>query len=375
MSEQKKTITPAELKKRLDAGTVEFIFDLRAEDEFAGWRIEGRTSVDTMNIPQEDFVGEEEGHLAKFPKDREIVTVCAHGDSAQYSADLLGKHGFKAVGLEGGMDSWSQLYETRTVSESPLIYQIYRVAKGCISHVVISDGEAVVIDAIRHIEHITKIIDDQKATVVAVIDTHLQADHISGGPELVEKYGAPYYISAVDARGAAYTHIHPIHGMEVKVGSCTLQAVHTPGHTPGSTAWLLNGAYLFTGDTVMGTSEGRPDLGGMVDQWARFLWYTLFTKMAWLPDDVTVLPTHAASIREQGEDGVVKFALSRARAEHDAFQIRDKGKFIAHIKSTLPENPERYAEIRKVNLGKVDPDEKKRTELEIGKNLCGMSDK
>jgi len=364
-----------EFKKKLDAGEVEFMFDLRAEDEFNAWRIEGKKDAPIMNIPQEDFVGEEERHLDKFPKDKEIITVCAHGDSSKYSADLLVESGFNARGLEGGMDAWSTYYETHKVSDEPLVYQLYRVAKGCMSHVIISDGEAAVIDSMRHTENITKLIDEHKAKVVAVLDTHLQADHVSGGLAVAQKYDAPYYMNYIDASGASFDFRRMVHKTEIKVGKSVIKALHTPGHTPGSTSLLLDGKYLFTGDTVMETSIGRPDLGGMVDKWANFLYYTLFEKIDRMSEDITVLPTHAASIKEQDEDGVVRFSIGWAKKERSLFKVKDQKQFVDIIKSTLLPNPDRYADIRKVNLGVLKADEKKLTELEIGKNLCGMAGK
>jgi glyoxylase-like metal-dependent hydrolase (beta-lactamase superfamily II) len=368
-------ISISEFKRKLDAGEVEFMFDLRAEDEFEAWRIEGKKAAPILNIPQEDFVGEEERYLGKFPRDREIITVCAHGDSSKYTADLLVENGFRARGLSGGMDAWSAFYETHKVSDNPHIYQIYRVAKGCISHVVISGGEAAVIDAVRHTEHITKLIDEHGARVVAVLDTHLQADHISGGREICEKYGAPYFIHQTDAKGATYEHEHIRQGMKIKVGKSELEALRTPGHTPGSTSFLLNGKYLFTGDTVMETSVGRPDLGGRVGTWGNYLYYTLFKRLGQMPEEVIVLPTHAASVKEQDDDGVVRFTLGWAKRELDLFLIKDQEKFMERVKETLLVNPDRYADIRQVNLGVLKADEKKLTELEIGKNLCGMAKK
>lgn len=370
-----KSITPEELKKKLDAGEVQFIFDLRAEDEFKSWKVEGRKDVPTMNIPQEDFVGEEEKFFDRFPRDKEIITVCAHGDSSQYTAEMLAERGFNARGLKGGMDLWSEFYESRKLSESPLIYQVYRVAKGCIGHVVISEGQAAVIDAPRHIDNVARIIDESGARVVAVLDTHLHADHISGGPAMAKRYAAPYYIHQADSKGATYEHKILHNHDRIKVGKSVLDVLHSPGHTPGSTSFLLDGKYLFTGDTIMETSIGRPDLGGMVGKWAGFLYYTLFERYKSLPDDTVVLPAHAASIRDQDDDGLVRFTLGWARSKRSLFRITELSEFKKVIESTLLENPDRYAEIRKVNLGVLDADEKKLKELEIGKNLCGMARK
>ena len=123
----------SEFRARLDRGEIPFILDLRNEDEFASWRIEGRDELEMINISQLDFVGEEDKYLDRLPRDKEITVVCAHGDASKYSAEVLHQKGYKAVGLAGGMDAWSILYETGQASESPLVYQIYRIAKGCMT--------------------------------------------------------------------------------------------------------------------------------------------------------------------------------------------------------------------------------------------------
>ena len=179
-----KTISPTELKRRLDEMKVEFLFDLRNEDEFKAWRIEGREDFPVLNIPQIDFVGEEDRYIDQFPKDKEIIVVCAHGDSSRYSAEILTEKGFNAVNLDKGMDLWSEYYEIHKVSDSPLIYQMYRTARGCMSHIVVSGGEVFVIDPNRHVEKIIDFANSLGAKITHVIDSHLHADHISGGIDL-----------------------------------------------------------------------------------------------------------------------------------------------------------------------------------------------
>jgi glyoxylase-like metal-dependent hydrolase (beta-lactamase superfamily II) len=373
--EKKRTISSEEMKRRLDKGSIAFIFDLRNREEFNAWRIEGRSDIETMNIPQEDFVGEEEKYLDRFPRDRQIVTICAHGDSSKYSAELLAGHGFDAVSLEGGMDAWSEFYETHKVLDSPLIYQIYRVAKGCICHLVVSGDYAVIIDAVRHADHILDLAESLHVKIVHVLDTHLQADHISGGREIARRTGAAYHLHPDDAANATYDYVPLKNGQVLSFGENSLEVIHSPGHTPGSTSFLLDGRFLFTGDTIMKSSIGRPDLGGKAGEWAVLLHDTLFDRYGKLGDEIMILPTHAANIREQNAEGVVATTLARARRESDLFLIKELQPFIDFVQSSLPESPERYQEIRKVNLGLIDPDEKKRKELEIGKNLCGMTKK
>jgi glyoxylase-like metal-dependent hydrolase (beta-lactamase superfamily II) len=365
-----------EFKTKLDRGEVEFVLDLRLESEFESWRIEGSNDFEIINIPQLDFVGEEEKYLDRLPKDKLIYIVCAHGDASKYSAEVLSDKGFKAKGLAGGMDSWSVLYDTtRLAGADPVIYQIYRLAKGCMSGVIISDGEAVVIDAVRHLEQIKAVIDKHKAKIKYVFDTHLQADHISGGLELARFAGCDYCINPVDAVGATYEFIDLEDGAEFKFGQCRITAIHSPGHTPGSTSLLLNEKSLFVGDTIMKTTAGRPDLGGMVEAWAELLYHTIHRTFSKYSDDTVILPSHAASVRERDENGMVCFPLGKARKELKLFAIKDPGEFLDYVKSTLHENPARYQDIRQVNLGLLPADEDKMRELEIGMNLCGMASK
>lgn len=368
-------IAVEEFKRKLDRGEITFILDLRLEDEFASWRIEGRMPVETLNIPQLDFVGEEDKFLSRLPKDREIILVCAHGGASKYEAEQLQAKGYRARSLAGGMDSWSVLYETSCLAGEPLIYQVYRIAKGCISHVLISGTEAVVIDAVRHLEPLRAILARHGARLKYVFDSHLQADHISGGRVLAQEAGCPYLICPADLAGVAYPYQALNDGEEFSFGGSRLRVVHAPGHTPGSTALLLDGKILFSGDTVMETTVGRPDLGGKVDEWAELLYDTIHIRLKALDDEVLVLPTHAASVRERDAQGLVKLSLGEARRTLIHFGLTDRAAFVAHVKATLLENPERYQDIRQVNLGRLAPDEARLQELEIGRNLCGMAEK
>ncbi len=372
--QRQSAISPAELKRRLDEDRIEFIFDLRNRDEFDAWRIEGRSDIKTVNIPQVDFVGEEEKYLSRFPKDRQIVTICAHGDSSRYSAELLAGHGFDAASLEGGMDAWSEFYEIHRI-KGLQIYQVYRVSKGCISYLAVSGTDALVIDATRHTDHILDLAGQLNVKIAHVFDTHLQADHISGGREIALRTGAAYHIHPGDTSGATFDFSPLRDGEVISFGQSSLRVIHSPGHTPGSSSCLMDGWILFTGDTIMKRSIGRPDLGGKAAEWAMLLYGTLFERYAGMDDGIVVLPTHAASIREQDTEGVISTTMGRARTTSDLYSIRELKQFIEYVISSLPESPERYQEIRKVNLGLIEPDEKKRKELEIGKNLCGLAER
>lgn len=364
-------ISARELKGLLDAQRVQFLFDLRGEAEFAAWRIEGRAPVETLNIPTVDFVGEEEKYLDRLPRDRRIVIVCPHGDASLYSAGILRERGFDAVSLAGGMDAWSVFYEIHPVPGQPLLRQLHRPARGCLAHVIVSGGEAAVVDPPRHLTGIIDAVAASGARITHVFDTHLQADHISGGPALAGQAGAAYHLHPDDFSGARFGFRPLADGDEIVVGDCRIRVLHAPGHTPGSCALLVDDRALLTGDTLMKSGPGRPDLGGMVDAWAPQLHETLTRRLGALPAATLVLPAHSAAIAEQDAAGVVSLALGEARAGA-SFPRGDAAAFLRVVREGLPVHPASYDEIRQVNLGLLDPDEPHRAELEIGKNLCGL---
>ena len=98
-------------------------------------------------------------------------------------------------------------------------------------------------------------------------------------------------------------------GVELEV-----RVMHTPGHTPGSASYLLDGRYLLSGDTLFVGSVGRPDLGGHVEEWGRALFDTVSRRLAALPPDTVVLPAHYAGVGEIGPDGVVAGRLGGSAA-------------------------------------------------------------
>ena len=385
------------LERRIQSEDDFFVFDVRNEDEFEAWKIEGREPIETVNVPYyemlevdefddvvdtfEDFL--KRGWMEKLPTDRPILTVCAKGDTSEYVAAAMRRLGLAAVNLEGGTRAWGDYYAKRPVEDSDVrsIFQVARPARGCLSYVVISDGEAVVIDALRHFDHYVQVCEEEGAEIVAVLDTHGHADHISGGPALASQVGAPYYLHPFDG-------IHPIDvlpatlafeyiedGMEFSIGNSRLQAIHIPGHTLGNVAFLLDSEYLFTGDSIFIESIARPDLGGHGDTWAPLHYESLQLLMR-LPDDVTVLPGHFSTLNEADENGIVESKLGGLKRRNSGLLKAQGAKedFVEYILASLPEFPEQYVDIKRVNAGLKQPNEEEASELELGKNVCALAD-
>jgi glyoxylase-like metal-dependent hydrolase (beta-lactamase superfamily II) len=217
---------------------------------------------------------------------------------------------------------------------------------------------------------------DRQARLVRVLDTHVHADHVSGGPELAARTGAPYFVNA----GAGFDlkrSVTPLGDGEVirLDGGARLEVrpVATPGHTPGSTSYLLGGRYLLSGDTLFVTSVGRPDLGGHVVEWGRDLFHTLRERIAALPDDTVVLPAHYAGVTEIGPDGLVAARLGDLRRTVPEMRIATEDAFVEAVRAAVGKPPDSYAEIIKVNLGEPPPGDEKVTEWELGRNQCAVS--
>jgi glyoxylase-like metal-dependent hydrolase (beta-lactamase superfamily II) len=206
------------------------------------------------------------------------------------------------------------------------------------------------------------------------MDTHVHADHISGGPELAERNNAKYHMPVEDAGPKVPWPNEPlIDGEELDLGTAKVHsfAIKMPGHTPGTTCLHLPGVFLLTGDTVFVRGVGRPDLTGKADELARELYHTVHDRLQPLDPATMVLPAHWSTEAEMGSDGLVKTDLATI-FESTLMNEDDLVKFVNEIVTSLPAAPDTYDTIRAVNAGKqVSPDEIEF--LEIGKNQCAAS--
>jgi glyoxylase-like metal-dependent hydrolase (beta-lactamase superfamily II) len=374
-------ITPHELHNQLKVGKDLIILDVRSEDNFNNWRIEGPRPVPIQNIPYFNFVEEEHETVSRLNefKGGQVVVVCAKGKTAQETAAILRRHGYDAKSLMGGMTEWGELYEVAPIATPELpgivLKQFVRVGKGCLSYLIGGGGQAVVVDPARHIDQYIAEAEAAGLKITHIFDTHLHADHISGASELAEKTGATYHIAAEDA-AEGQLGAEPISGtLEISLGATKVEvlAEPTPGHTPGSVSLILGDRYLFSGDTLFIESVGRPDLGGKVDEWARDLYRTLFKRLNRLRDDTMVLPAHFSGPSEIREDGIVAGSMGELRAKNPVLHVDNEEAFVSFIKESVTPQPELYNEIRKINLALLRVDEGRALELELGKNQCAVT--
>ena len=123
---------------------------------------------------------------------------------------------------------------------------------------------------------------------------HLHADHISGGRHIAEMTGATYYLPPKDAEEVVFHYTPLVDGTTVQIGASKIDvgAIYSPGHTIGSTSFVVDGKYLLTGDILFIDSIGRPDLAGLADDWVGDLRDTLYKRYRELSDELIVLPAH-----------------------------------------------------------------------------------
>jgi glyoxylase-like metal-dependent hydrolase (beta-lactamase superfamily II)/rhodanese-related sulfurtransferase len=398
MTENKVPVwTPAYLHQRL-AGVHPFaILDVRNEDEFAQWKIEGKAPLQSVNIPYFELLDLEDEneevaaavaravprHLKNdLPMGTPVLVVCAQGDTSPHVAEGLRRQGYEAFNLEGGMAAWGNHYEVRPIVESTrlTIIQISRPAKGCLSYVVASGGEAVVVDAARHTDTYMDLVAERGWRVKAVIDSHLQADHVSGGGALARSLQVDYMLHPYDAihpedlLPATFPYCYLEDEAAFTLGEVTVRPLHVPGHTLGMVNLLVDGRYLLSGDALFINSVGRPDLAGRAKAWAPLLYRSLQRLLA-LPDDTTVLPAHFGDMNEADERGCYCASLGILRSRNQGLRRVAAGKagFIAYVLYSLPEHPPSYDKIRRVNIGLLQVDEVRASELELGKNRCALS--
>ncbi|MBM7553176.1 glyoxylase-like metal-dependent hydrolase (beta-lactamase superfamily II) [Thalassobacillus pellis] len=369
-------INSKELAQKILASENVFLLDIRKEEDYQDWSIEGR-NVSSLNIPYKQLEKNPEAIKAQLPEDQTVYVICARGISSQKGVELLEKEGIKNVTyLEGGMTAWSEHLEPVKIgdlSSGGELYQFLRIGKGCLSYMAIADGEAAVIDPTRMTETFERFAEEKNATIKYVFDTHLHADHISGGKKLAEQTDADYYFPPQDDEGLTFGYKKLEDGTRISIGGTTdISAFYSPGHTIGSTSLIVDGKYLMTGDILFIESIGRPDLAGQADKWVNDLRSTLYDRYQSLSQELIVLPSHFGDMKEFKEDGTVQAKLENLYQKNDRLNVDDAEEFRHMVTDNLPPQPNSHEEIRKINMGQTDPDEKEKREMEVGPNRCAV---
>lgn len=190
-----------------------------------------------------------------------------------------------------------------------------------------------------------------------VIDTHLHADHISGGRMLAEKTGAKYILHR--SAETAYEFAPVDDGDEIAAGNTILKILHTPGHTPEHISILVTDKvrgnepwFVLTGHTLMVGDVGRTELATDVKQGANDLYHSLFEKLLRLEDHLEIHPgAFSGSVCGRGLSGKPSSTVAFEKRFNKALQKASKDEFIAFMTENIPPQPENFRTIRRINQG------------------------
>lgn len=377
------SVTPERLAEMQDGDESFVLLDTRDPESYHAWHVAGAKnfpfdedgSIDDRLEELETLVGD---------ADR-MLTICAKGISSSTFVEELAQHGYDDVAVvKGGMEAWSQVYEVVTIGtdrDRLELVQVQRRAKGCLGYVVADAeaGVAAVIDPSHSIQEFTAVADDRGWEVEAVLDTHVHADHLSGGRDLAARQDVPYFLGerAVE-RGVEYPFAAFEHNEVLEVGDVEIKAIPTPGHTTEGVSYLVGDEAILTGDTLFVNSVGRTELefgdeGAATG--AEMLYDSLHRTLMCLPDGIRVLPGHAA-VTDEGEyvDGrpghPIETTVGVLRRGLDVLEL-DREAFVKRFETNVPAKPPNYETVIAINRGKRGrPDEQAATELELGPNRC-----
>ncbi|MCU4751356.1 MBL fold metallo-hydrolase [Halobacteria archaeon AArc-curdl1] len=364
-------ITPEKLGNRLfDSQEPPLILDIRHSDEFEEWHIPGSTNIDVYDELKKD-AEVARTQLSELPADQDIVTVCAAGGVSQKATDLLKEMGRDALTLVDGMNGWSRVHRSASVDidiDGELL-QVARPGKGCLSYILISNGEAAVFDPSHYPEEYEKRLEGEGAELISVFDTHAHADHVSGGRDLADRNDVPYHLHSADATSLDATSLED--GQQFTIGTVSVEVIPTPGHSPGGVTYAVGNDGLVTGDTLFHKSVGRVELGveaGIEDTDVEENAATLYESLQRLrhrSGNPLILPAHDPGSPEPP----VRKRLSQVEAQNDDLG-RDRDSLIEDLASDIPDHPPNFQRVKRVNIGDESVDDDELSSLELGPNRC-----
>jgi len=409
------TISPDRLAELQDEDTDFALVDTRPEDSYESWHVSG--AVNFPFGPEEELDGKLEDLQDVVGNADRVIAICAKGISSSNLATRLesATDEFDVAAVEGGMKGWSGVYDRAEVNvgEELTIVQLQRRAKGCLGYLVgcAETGEAVVVDPTADTDEYEAAAEEADLTITGVIDTHVHADHISGGRQLADDLDVPYYLGEHASERDVEREYTPLEHNEVlSVGERELKALHTPGHTSEMISLLVDDRALLTADTLHVDSTGRTELEfrgsearrasedassaerrsanshaaeprddgetasrGEGEKGARMLYETLHRTILSEPESLVVLPGHVTVTAdgefEHGAPGEpIRTTIRDARTGIDLLGL-EKDAFVDRM-ADAGEKPSNYEEIIEFNRGVTAIPPEDRVELELGPNNC-----
>jgi glyoxylase-like metal-dependent hydrolase (beta-lactamase superfamily II) len=226
---------------------------------------------------------------------------------------------------------------------------------GCKSH----SQFAVVEPHVDLVDEYIALAEGQGIPIVAVFETHVQADHVSGLPELVERTGATAYLP--EGAGVDFEHQALGDGAVVKLGNTEVQAIATPGHALAHHAYIVTDHtrgdepwFVLTGDALLVGDAGRPDLHAhgehTSEELARTLYRSLTERLLALPDHLVLYPSHySGSVCGRGLSANPSSTIGFERRHNTALQFDSEDAFVEALLKDIPPAPPQQADIVAAN--------------------------
>lgn len=365
------TLDATTLRNWLENGKPVTILDVRPLSERQEWAIPNSLHLDVYDKLKAD--DKQSLNSVSLPKNIPVVTVCAAGRMSMRAAQQLQAKGLEVYSLTGGMKAWSLAWNTAKVPTTlpgVSILQIRRTGKGCLSYMVASNGEALVIDASLDERVYIDLAMMQGWQITYVLDTHLHADHLSRSRLLAQQTGAKLLLPQSDKFQFSYDPVTA--QMMLPLGKTVMRAITTPGHTLESFSYLIGENILFTGDTLFVDGIGRPDLKASADeirQKVGLLYQSLHRLLALSPT-VQVLPGHTSKPVAFDQKPIVT-TIGELAGKLSWIKVSEE-EFAERVQAKIPATPPNYMTISELNrqgdFSGVEP-----VEVEAGANRCAIS--
>ncbi len=374
-------LTAGEMAQMLADGEAFQIMDVRAPERVANGRVDQVRPDRFHNIRGSELINIKDPSATGLDPSEPVAVVCGHGMDSKIIAVHLGRLGFDARSLVGGMAAWMRL--TVPIDLDPpeglnRIVQFDRVGKGCLGYLLVSDGEALIVDPPLALKEYLEVLEETGARLVGVADTHVHADYVSGGPGLARHFRVPYYLHAADAvypydgTPGRIDFLSISDGDDINLGRTNVSVIHTPGHTEGSVSFLVEGRVALTGDFLFVESIGRPDLAGREEEWSKQLWASVVRAIREWDDGVAVYPAHYAGEGERRMGKAIGAPFGDLLASSELLKIQDPEVFFHQILSRKAPFPEAYKKIKAINVGLAPIVESEVEVLEVGRNECAL---